>query len=367
MMNWSQVIFHIDLDSFFASVHIKYNPFLQDLPVIIGADPRNGNGRGVVSTCSYVARKYGIHSAMPISQAFRLCPEGIYVCSGKQISFPTYNEESIKVMEILESYADKFQQAGIDEAYLDVSESWNRYGSSPMALAKIIQDRIFHKLSLSVSIGISETKSIAKIASDLEKPKGITSVHNSELEEKIYHLSVRKIVGVGKKTEKSLQKLGIINIGQIASLSRIKIYSLLGDYGLYLQKVVKGLNVREVGYSSSERKSIGSERTFGKDQSNWQLIEQRVNETIHRLIENLHKKELLCRTITIKIRFEGFDTYTRSHTYRNYINNENVIRNTAMLLLQEYVHSSKKVRLIGVRFSNLKSCEKQMILTSFIN
>ena len=366
-MKWRQVIFHVDLDSFFAAVHVKYNRFLEDLPVIIGADPRNGNGRGVVSTCSYTARKYGIHSAMPISKAFRMCPEGIYICSGKQISFPSYQEESTKVMAILESYADKFQQAGIDEAYLDVSTSWKTYGSSPESLAKKLQDKIFDDLSLSVSIGISETKSIAKIASDIKKPKGITMVHNSELDEKIYDLPVRKIIGVGKKTEKTLNRLGLHTIGQIASLPRIKMYSLLGEQGLDIQKVVRGHNYREVGYSPAQRKSIGSERTFGEDQSNWKIIEERIQETVYRLVSTLTKRELLCKTVTVKIRFQGFETYTRSRSFQNYVDDEVIISNTARGLLQEFVNSSKKVRLVGVRLSSLKSQEKQTRLTSFFN
>ncbi|MFX0086324.1 MAG: DNA polymerase IV, partial [Candidatus Hodarchaeota archaeon] len=283
MWESDSVILHVDLDCFFASVHIKYNPFLEGFPVIIGSDPKNGKGRGVVSTCSYPARKFGLHSAMPISRAFQLCPEGVYICSGSNITFSTYYEESERVMTILKTYTQKFQQAGTDEAYLDVTESWEKYGTSPKAIAENIQSKIKEKVSLPISIGIAETKSIAKIASDLNKPNGITLVHNSELEKKIYPLSVRKIIGVGKKSEQQLNKLGIKTIGDIARMSRERTYTLLGDHGLYLRRVALGLNYKKVGYSEGERKSISSERTFGTDQNDWQIVQNMVKQIVTKL------------------------------------------------------------------------------------
>jgi len=259
---WQHTIAHVDLDAFFASVHLKHNPFLKGYPVIIGADPKMGQGRGVVSTCSYEARKFGIHSGMPISTAYRLCPKGVYICSRREISFVNYHEESNQVMNILNEYSSIFQKAGIDEAYLDLSEIWREYGDTPKAIAEHIQNRIEKELSLHVSIGIAETKSIAKIGSDLNKPKGIAIVSNQDIPKLLHHLPVRKIVGVGKKTEERLIQKGIRKIGDIASLTREKIFLLLGDYGLHLQQIVQGKNYRPVGYFRGERKSISSERTF---------------------------------------------------------------------------------------------------------
>ncbi|MHA1512921.1 MAG: Y-family DNA polymerase, partial [Candidatus Hodarchaeales archaeon] len=210
---WQHTIAHVDLDAFFASVHLKHNPFLKGYPVIIGADPKMGQGRGVVSTCSYEARKFGIHSGMPISTAYRLCPKGVYICSRREISFVNYHEESNQVMNILNEYSSIFQKAGIDEAYLDLSEIWREYGDTPKAIAEHIQSRIEKELSLHVSIGIAETKSIAKIGSDLNKPKGIAIVPNQDIPKLLHHLPVRKIVGVGKKTEERLIRNGIRTIG----------------------------------------------------------------------------------------------------------------------------------------------------------
>lgn len=366
-MEWNHVILHCDLDSFYASVHTKNHPFLQNYPVIIGADPHNGNGRGVVSTCSYEARSFGLHSAMPISQAYKLCPHGIYICSGSQISFPHYREESNHIMTTLQKYSEKFQQAGLDEAYLDVSNHWNEYGSTPASIAEHIQTEIHQKLALSVSIGVAETKSIAKIASDLNKPHGITVIHNSNLEKMLYHLPVRKIVGVGKKTEQQLQQRGLKTIGDIASLSREKAYLLLGDHGLYLRKVALGINYREVGYRREDRKSISSERTFSTDQNDWKLIEKNFQQIVSRLAEKLNRYNLLIRTVSVKIRFQGFVTYTRSFSFNNFLSDEETIFDTAIKLLKEFRSSSKKVRLIGVRVASLKNGKGQLTLLPFLN
>ncbi|MFX0173291.1 MAG: DNA polymerase IV [Candidatus Hodarchaeota archaeon] len=365
-MDWKYVILHIDLDSFYASVHIKNHPFLRGFPVIIGADPRNGNGRGVVSTCSYEARAFGIHSAMPISQAYKLCPHGIYICSGRQISFSSYHSESKHVMTLLKEYSEKFQAAGIDEAYLDVTDNWQIFGESPRFIAKHIQDQIQNKLLLPASIGVAESKSIAKIASDLNKPNGITVVPNTKLKEKLYELPTRKIVGVGKKTEILLQKKGIKTIGDIASMSRERLFLLLGEYGLYLRKVVLGQNYKEVGYFYEGRKSISSERTFGTDQNDWNVVRKKIKEIVSNLVERLKENDLFARTVSVKIRFQGYITNTRSYTFSTYLSEESVIYKTALKLLEEFYTSSKKIRLIGVRLSSLKKVDRQLSLLPFL-
>ena len=364
---WQNTIAHVDLDAFFASVHLKHNPFLKGYPVIIGADPKMGQGRGVVSTCSYEARKFGIHSAMPISTAYRLCPEGIYICSGREISFLNYHEESKQVMAILKQYSPVFQTAGIDEAYLDLSDVWKEYGDSPKAIAEHIQGRIKSELSLYVSIGIAETKSIAKIASDLNKPMGIAIISNQDIPKYLHHLPVRKIVGVGKKTEERLTQKGIRTIGDISSMTREKIFLLLGDYGLHMQKVVQGKNFRPIGFFRGERKSISSERTFGTDQNNWDIIKEKVKDITSKIVKRLQDHNLLTKTVSIKIRFEGFITYTRSYSFNVHLDDENTIYKTTLLLLKEFIHNNKKVRLIGVRVSAVRKKEGQTTLNDFFN
>lgn len=374
MESWHHVIIHIDMDCFFAAVHIKHHPFLKDIAVIIGSDPRGGIGRGVISTCSYEARRYGLRSGMPISRAYQLCPNGIYICSRHQISFPEYMAESEKLMAILREFSSIFQYAGLDEAYLDITQSWRDFGATPYFLAKQIQTTILKELDLSVSIGVAESKSIAKIASDLDKPGGITLVPNSDIPNKLYHLPVRKIIGVGKKTETRLQKKGIHTIGDIAGLPRERAFLLLGDWGLYLKKVVLGENYKEVGNFRGRRQSMSSERTFGTDQNDWRIICEKVDQITANLTKKLRERKLLSKTITIKVRFQGFQTFTRSHSFRTHIADEHTINATALKLLQEFVtptaHSSairftKPVRLVGVKVSSLKSSVGQTSLKSF--
>jgi len=362
---WQRMIAHVDLDAFFASVHLKHNPFLKGYPVIIGADPKMGRGRGVVSTCSYEARKFGIHSGMPISTAYRLCPEGVYICSRREISFVNYREESNQVMTILKQYSSIFQNAGIDEAYLDLSEVWREYGDTPKAIAENIQGRIVKDLSLNVSIGIAETKSIAKIASDLNKPKGIAIVSNKDIPKLLHQLPVRRIIGVGKKTEERLIRKGIRTIGDIATMTREKIFLLLGDYGLHLQKIVQGKNYRPVGFFRGERKSISSERTFSTDQFKWDIIQSKVKEITNKIVKRLQEHNLLTKTVSIKIRFEGYITYTRSYSFKNHLDDEIIIYKTILMLLKEFQQNNKKVRLIGVRVSALKKREGQTTLDGF--
>lgn len=364
---WKHVIAHVDLDAFFASVHLKIHPFLENYPVIIGSDPQAGKGRGVVSTCSYEARKFGLHSGMPISTAYRQCPDGIYICSGREISFTNYHKESKKVMAILKEYSSIFQSAGLDEAYLDLTQVWEKYGDTPKAVAQDIQTRIQNELSLPISVGIAESKSIAKIGSDLNKPNGIAIVSNADIPLKLHALPVRKINGVGKKTEQVLIRKGLTTIGDISNTTREKIFLLLGDYGLHLQKVVHGENYRPVGNFRGERKSISSERTFRTDQNDWKVINTKVKEITSKLVSRLQKYHLLTKTVSIKIRFEGYVTYTRSSSFNNYLNDESAILGKTRYLLDEFRKSQKKVRLIGVRVSSLKKQGGQTVLTQFLS
>ena len=211
-------IFHCDLDCFFAAVEIRDNPEYEEKPVIIGADPKEGKGRGVVSTCNYEARKFGLHSAMPISQAYRLCPHGIYLFPNSK----KYGEASKEVMNILNSYTSKFQQVGIDEAYLDMTEHCFNLKHAE-TLAKSIQDEILQKVGITLSIGCAPTKSIAKIASDYKKPNGITLVPEEEIKEFLYEMDITTIPGIGKKSKMYYNMKGFKIIGDFidTSLSRM--------------------------------------------------------------------------------------------------------------------------------------------------
>jgi len=331
----SRLILHCDLDSFFASVEIRDNPLYKGKPVIIGADPKEGKGRGVVSTCSYEARKFGLHSGMPISQAFKRCPHGIYL----RPNFEKYHEASEEVMEILKNYSSKFQQVGADEAYLDLTEKCSDF-NEVKDIALKIQREVYEKVGITISIGCAPTKSIAKIASDYKKPNGITIVRSDNLKTFLSNMDITRIPGIGKKSKKYYQKKGIKVIGDIISTPLHVMIEKFGKHGKWVWEVANGLDNREVKEFHGSRKSISKE-----------------------------KHNIYYRTITLKIRFEGFLTYTRSKSLPLYIQDKNKVLDIILDLYKEFSNSKKKVRLVGIKLSNLEknSISKQSNITNFIS
>ena len=220
------MILHVDLDAFFPSVEVREHPELKGKPVIVGADPKEGTGRGVVSSASYEARKSGVRSAMPISRAWKLCPEGVYL----RPHFDLYTEASRAIMQILRSHADKFEQAGIDEAYLDISNQVNDFDEAA-EFAKKLMEEVLDKERLTCSVGVAPNKMLAKIGSDFEKPYGLTVIREEDAEKFLAPLNVRKIPGVGPKTEERLQDLNIVIIGDLAATDPDQLARLFGSWG----------------------------------------------------------------------------------------------------------------------------------------
>ncbi|MFX0076252.1 MAG: DNA polymerase IV, partial [Candidatus Hermodarchaeota archaeon] len=237
----NRLILHCDLDCFFAAVEVRDNPQYKGKPVIIGADPKEGKGRGVIATCNYEARKYGLHSAMPISQAYKRCPHGIYLRpDGKK-----YYKISKEVMDILETYSNDFQKVGTDEAYLELTNITDDY-SEAERIAKEIQKEIIDKVGITISIGIAPTKSLAKIASDERKPNGITVVKPDNVHNFLKEMDITRIPGIGKKSKVYYYKKGIRKIGDIISTPLPKIIELFGKHGKWIWKVVNGLDTSQV-------------------------------------------------------------------------------------------------------------------------
>ncbi|GAH72221.1 unnamed protein product, partial [marine sediment metagenome] len=247
-------------------------------PVIIGADPKEGKGRGVIATCNYEARKYGLHSAMPISQAYKRCPHGIYLKPNGKKYFKVSNE----VMDILEIYSDNFQRVGTDEAYLELTEITKDCGEAEK-IAKEIQKEIFTKIGITISIGIAPTKSLAKIASDENKPNGITIVKLETIYEFLKDKDITRIPGIGKKTKVHFYKKGIKRIGDIINTPLPTMIKLFGKHGRWIWNVANGLDNRKVKEFHEERKSISAERTFFSDTDNF-------NEILSKL-EDINKKD----------------------------------------------------------------------------
>ena len=345
----NRLIVHCDLDCFYASVEIRDNSEYKGKPVIIGADPKEGKGRGVVSTCSYEARKFGLHSGMPISQAFKKCPHGIYL----RPNFEKYSITSKKVMHILKSYSPLFQQVGIDEAYMDVTELCCNYDEVRL-LAENLKQEVYKKIGITISIGCAPTKSLAKIASDFNKPNGITVITPENFKGFLKDLDIIKIPGIGKKSRIYFIKKGIKTIGDIINSSSEKMIELFGKHGEWVWQVANGFDHREVKEFHEERKSISKERTFYEDTEDYNLILAKLEELNQRINKKIVKHNIYYRTITLKIRFEGFFTYTRSKTLPYHIQDEKKVIKVILELYKEFSENEKKVRLVGIKLSNLE-------------
>ncbi|UCD01284.1 MAG: DNA polymerase IV [Promethearchaeota archaeon] len=345
----TRLILHCDLDCFFAAVEMRDNPQYKGKPVIIGADPKEGKGRGVISTCNYEARKYGLHSAMPISQAYKRCPHGIYLKpNGKK-----YLKVSNQVMDILETYSNDFQRVGADEAYLELTENANSFEEAGR-IAKEIQNEVLSKVGITISIGIAPTKSLAKIASDENKPNGITFVKPDDIKDFLKDMDITRIPGIGKKSKAHYLNKGIRKIGDIINTPLNQLIDLFGKHGKWIWKIVHGLDNRKVKEFHEERKSISAERTFHTDTNVFKdilLTFEEINKSIHRSIIKHH---ITYKTITLKIRFEGFQTFTRSRTVPFHIQDEKFVLNIILDLFKEFSGYQKKVRLVGIKLSNLE-------------
>jgi DNA polymerase IV (DinB-like DNA polymerase) len=344
--NLQRIILHLDMDSFYASVEIRENPDLKGKPVVIGADPLHGTGRGVVSTCSYEARAFGIRSAMPISQAFVLCPHAVFLPP----HLPHYAKASAEVMAIVKSHALPFQQVSIDEAFLDVSALGNYPEAT--ALAARIRNDIRMQLGLTCSIGIAPTKVVAKIASDVNKPDGLTVVEPQNLLSFLAPMPVRKIPGVGRKSEAELFEMGIRTIGDLAAYDIQVLIARFGRSAISLKAVTAGTDDDTV----KERdvlKSVSREMTFSEDTSDEQALAATLDALARDVCRNLADESLRCRTVTVKVRYTGFITRTKSRTLPHYTDDPTVIRSSVHYLLRD-IFDGRKIRLLGVRLSSFE-------------
>jgi len=348
-----RIIYHCDLDAFYPSCEIHRNPSLAGKPLIVGADPKGGKGRGVVTSCSYEARKFGVKSGMPISQAYKLCPPptGIYVPP----DFVLYGDTSEKVMIVLREFADKIEQTSIDEAFLDVTESCPTFDEAAARAVKMKQ-AVREREGLTVSVGVAPNKSIAKMASDMNKPDGLTIVRSEEVDAFLEPLPVGKISGVGPKTTKLLNDAGIQTIGQLRRIPAKKLTDTFGKGGVWLWAIANGIEEAPVE-ERPLRKSVSVEQTFERDVQNKAVVREALDALTREVHERLRGERLLFRTVSIKIRFEGFQTFTRDKTHTGFVDDLSVIQDYVRLLFQEFASNRKRIRLVGVKVSDLKPVE----------
>lgn len=338
----------MDMDAFFAAVEQKRNPELIGKPVVIGGggDPTK---RGVVSTASYEARKYGIHSAMPLMTAYKLCPEAIFL----PVDYEEYSRVSAIIKANLREITPLLEDVGIDEAFLDISD----LPDAPEEISQEVKRKIREATGLSCSIGIAPNKLLAKIASDMQKPDGLTIITPADIEHRIWPLPVRKLWGVGPKTEAHLKGMSISTIGELASLSLKRLIEEFGhSYGNYLYSASRGIDESPV-ITHWEPKSCSRENTFQKDIDNWQEIAKNLAELCREVSKDLKRSEHKGKTVTVKIRYSDFKTVTRAKTLDHATDSVEEIRKTAFECLGRVDLKNKKVRLIGVRAGNLERPE----------
>jgi DNA polymerase-4 len=353
-------IIHIDMDAFFAAVEVRDHPEYKGKPVVVGGSPQS---RGVVSTCSYEARKFGIHSAMASSIAYKLCPHAIFV-HGR---FEEYKKASQQIQTIFFEVCDQVEMVSIDEGYLDVTENkWNE--KSATNIAKWIKNKIFQTTKLTASAGVSYNKFLAKIASDLNKPDGLVVIPPQKAMEVLDTLPIRKFHGIGKVSEKKMLDLGIKNGLELRKWSLLDLNKHFGKVGTFYYNVVRGIDEREVK-TYHVRKSIGKERTFAEDIAEPEKLLIFLQNCAHDISQKLQEKGAKAKTVTLKIKFANFDIITKSKTAPQAVQEDfiifQIVRDMFLLNLQD----KRKIRLLGISVSNLQwakhNSEEQLLLPFF--
>jgi DNA polymerase IV (DinB-like DNA polymerase) len=343
----ARIILHVDMDYFFAQIEERENPQFKGGPVVVGADPKGGRGRGVVSTANYEARKYGIKSGMPISKAYQLCPRAIFL----PVNIELYEKVSEKIMEIVKKYSPVYEIVSLDEAYLDISscKDWKEAEN----LGKKLKKEIFEKEKLTCTVGIGPNKTVAKLAAEKAKPNGLKIVKPEEVEKFLDPLDVDDLPGIGPRTAEKLRKIGINKIFELKKLSKEKLKEMFGKIGERIWERARGIDEEPVS-PEEVIKSIGRQITFERDTRDAKLIFGTFEKLIKEVYEELIQNNFSFKTITVICRFKNFETHTKSKTLKKPTKDFEIFKKEAKKLLLKFLIENKKpVRLIGLRVSNL--------------
>lgn len=346
-LDWTSPILHADLDAFYASVETLRDPQLKGKPVIVGGT----SSRGVVTSASYEARRFGVTSAMPTSRARRLCPNGIFI----QPDFKSYTEMSQEVRAVFESFSPVVEPLSLDEAFIDVTGARRMWPGSPV-LAEALKDQVFRQTGLVVSVGVAPNKFLAKIASKRAKPDGIVVVDAGGIEKFLHPLSVGNLWGVGDVTQLTLERLGLKTIGDVAAVPKTTLERALGSLGSHLAELAAGRDDRAVVPDVRPR-SVGAEETFERDLSEEVQILQALLRLCDRVASRLRGSRISGRTVTLKVRLTNFQTVTRRATLKHEIDAATCIYAVARQPLERFVTAEppgrRRIRLLGVSVSNL--------------
>nr|WP_282097651.1 DNA polymerase IV [Streptococcus sp. NLN76] len=343
----SRKIIHIDMDAFFAAVEERDNPALRGKPVVIARDPRVTGGRGVVSTANYEARRFGIHSAMSAKEAYERCPQAIFI----QGDYAKYKAIGLEVREIFRRYTDLIEPMSIDEAYLDVTE--NKIGSqSAVKVARLIQEDIWRELQLTCSAGISYNKFLAKLASDFQKPRGLTVIKPGEALDFLAPLPIEKFHGVGKKSAERLRQMGVETGADLLDVSEIELIDRFGRFGYDLYRRARGIHNAPVK-PNRIRKSFGKEKTYGKFLRQEADVRKELQGLAQQLATNLEREDVQGKTVVLKIRWEDFQTLTKRVSLDRSVFQEADLLEQALALYESIEEKDKAIRLLGITLTNL--------------
>jgi len=352
---WTKAIIHLDMDAFYAAVEVLDDPDLRGKPVIVGGSKE----RGVVSSASYEARKFGIHSAQPIATAMRLCPQGVF----RSVRMWRYIEISKQIFEIFKRFSPLVEPLSLDEAFVDVTGSIRLFGP-PEVIARRIKQQVVAEMGLTVSAGVAPTKFIAKIASDIQKPDGLTIVPDGRMEEFLGPLPIEKLWGVGEATRKTLAHLGVKTIGDLGCISRELLDRKLGKHGLHLYLLAKGVDEREVE-TERQIKSIGHEETYREDILDMAVVRRVILSLATRVARRLRGHGFVGKTVTLKVKYHDFVQITRSVTLKESTDDGREIFQSCCDLLVKTEVGHRPVRLFGISLSQLEVADEERQLALF--
>ena len=355
-----RTISHVDMDAFFVSVEELFDPSLKGKAVVVGGRP---NERGVVSAASYEARKFGVHSAMPLRTAYKMCPHAIFVDGHPD----RYRDCSEKVFDVLNRFSPQVEMASIDEAYLDMTGTERLHGP-PLRAAHLLHEAMREATRLNCSIGVATSRLVAKISSDQAKPNGVLRVMPGQEARFLAPLDVRKVPGVGKVTEKNLHALGIHKIGDLARFDEAFLESRFGKWGLALAGKARGLDAggwldSEVG-ADADPKSISHEHTYNEDTADAGVLEATLARLSEMVGRRLRENKLHARTVQLKLRYKDFSTITRAHSLEHATQIDTEIFEQARALFRKNWKPGQQVRLLGLHVSSFETAEPQLGLLS---
>lgn len=338
---------HVDMDAFFASVEIVDNPLLKGKPVIVGGTTE----RGVVATCSYEARAYGVRSAMPVYMAKAKCPKAIFL----PVRYGRYKEISKKIFNIFYEITPYVEPLSIDEAYLDITH----INKNPMDIAEFIKNKVRKETGLTISVGISYNKFLAKLASDWNKPNGLKIISKDMIPKILFSLPISKVYGLGQKSVKKLNNIGIFTIEELYNLPKELLIEFFGKFGVEIYERVRGIDNREIQVSR-ERKSIGRETTLSVDTDDKDKLKVYLSVFAKSIASTMQSKNIMSKNVTVKIKTSSFISHTKSKTLIHYISSEEDIYKEACNILEE-LELEEKIRLIGVSVSSFKENKIEQI------